>query len=258
MKKIALVFLSASVVVGLYLGLSKWQAPAKVAFSPSPEVLGVPTSEKGIEIEIGGRKFLAFYLSVPDASDITLIPNFDQAKTASDLFDSQKCGAVVSGGFYTPGGFPTGLFISEGETLKKYASSSLLNGLYSINDFETPRISKGVPRDHLRVALQAGPMLIENSFTQNLNLIRDEEARRVVVGVTGENKTVFVVFYNPESAFMGPKLDDMPQALQLFGEKTEIILADAMNLDGGSASAFYTSEVKLSEASFVSSFFCVK
>lgn len=258
MKKIALILLAAFIFVGIYLGLSKWQAPAKVAVSPSPEVLGVPTSEKGIEIETGGRKFLAFYLSVPDASDITLIPNFDQAKTASDLFDSQKCGAVVSGGFYTPGGSPTGLFVSEGETLKKYTSSSLLNGLYSINDFETPRISKGVPRDHLRVALQAGPVLIENSFTQNLNLIRDEEARRVVVGVTGENKTVFIVFYNPESAFMGPKLDDMPEALELFGEKTGIGLADAMNLDGGTASAFYTPEVKLPEVTPVGNFFCVK
>ena len=258
MKKIALVFLSASVVAGLYLGFSKWQAPAKVAQSPTPEVLGVPVKENGVEIETGGRKFLAFYLNVPNASDITLIPNFDQAKTASDLFDSQKCGAVVSGGFYTPEGSPTGLFIAEGETLKKYASSPLLNGLYSINDFETPRISKSVPRDHLRVVLQAGPVLIENSFTQNLKLIRDEEARRVVVGVTGENKTVFIVFYNPESAFMGPKLDDMPEALELFGEKTGIGLADAMNLDGGTASAFYTSEVKLSEASPVGSFFCVK
>ncbi len=258
MKRIILFLLFVAALGGLYLGLLKWQNPVKDALSPSPEVLGVPTSEKRIEIEIGERKFLAFYLEVPDASAITLIPNFEQTKTAFDLFAYQDCAAVVSGGFYTPEGSPTGLFISERETLKKYVSSSLLNGIYSINDFETPRIGKAVPRDHLRLGLQAGPVLIENSYEQNLKLIRDEEARRVVVGVTGENKTVFIVFYDPASTFIGPKLVDMPKALELFGEKTGIILADAMNLDGGSASAFYTSEVNLSEASPAGSFFCVK
>jgi uncharacterized protein YigE (DUF2233 family) len=258
MKRLILVSLSALVVAGIYFGLLKWRDPVENTLAPSPEVLGVPTSEKGVEIEIGERKFLAFYLEVPDASNITLIPNFDQAKNAFDLFAYQDCAGVVSGGFYTPEGTPTGFFISEGETLKKYTSSSLLNGVYSINDFATPRIGKAVPRDHLRLGLQAGPVLIENSYEQNLKLIRDEEARRVVVGVTGENKTVFIVFYDPESVFIGPMLEDMPQALELFGEKTGVVLADAMNLDGGSASAFFTAEVNLSEASPVGSFFCVK
>jgi hypothetical protein len=258
MKRLILVSLSGLVVAGIYFGLLKWRDPVENTLAPSPEVLGVPTSEKGVEIEIGERKFLAFYLEVPDASNITLLPNFDQAKNAFDLFAYQDCAGVISGGFYTPEGTPTGLFVSEGETLKKFTSSSFLNGVYSINDFETPRIGKAVPRDHLRLGLQAGPVLIENSFAQNLSILRDEEARRVVVGVTGENKTVFIVFYDPKSVFMGPMLEDMPRALELFGEKTGVVLADAMNLDGGSASAFFTAELNLSEASPVGSFFCVK
>ena len=258
MKRLILVFLSGLVVAGIYSGLLKWRDPVEDALAPSPEVLGVPASEKGVEIEIGERKFLAFYLVVPDASNITLVPNFDEAKNAFDLFTYQDCAGVVSGGFYTPEASPTGLFVSEGETLKKYTSSSLLNGVYSINDFETPRIGKAVPRDHLRLGLQAGPVLIENSFAQNLSILRDEEARRVVVGVTGENKTVFIVFYDPESAFIGPMLEDMPRALELFGEKTGVELADAMNLDGGSASAFFTADIALSESSLVGSFFCAK
>jgi uncharacterized protein YigE (DUF2233 family) len=253
-----LFLLFVAAIGGAYFGFLKWHRPVEDTLAPSPEVLGAPAAEKGVDIVLGERKFLAFYLEVPDASAITLIPNFNQAKTAFDLFADKTCTAVVSGGFYTPENSPTGLFISEGETLKKYTSSDLLNGIYSINDFETPRIGKGVPRDHLRLGLQAGPVLIENSFSQNLKLIRDEEARRVVVGVTGENKTVFIVFYDPNSTYMGPKLTDMPKAIELFGEKTGIVLADAMNLDGGSASAFYITEVKLSEASPAGSFFCLK
>ena len=258
MKKGALVFIAALVAVGLYIGLSGSSSKPKVSKSPEPEVLGVPAEDKGVEIKVGENAFKAFYLGVPNTQDITLIPNFGEKETARNIFEKGSCKALISGGFYTPEGSPTGLFVSEGSQIKKYVSSSLANGVYSINDFETPRITREVPRDHLRVALQAGPLLIENSFTQNLRLIRDEEARRIVIGVTGENQTVFMVFYNPNSVFIGPTLDSLPEVLESFQEKTGVELADAMNLDGGTASTFFSSEVRLPEATPVGSFFCIR
>lgn len=245
-------------VVGLYIGLSGNSAKPEVSKSPAPEVLGVPSGDKGVEIKVGENTFKAFYLKVSNAQEITLIPNFKEKETARSIFEKGKCKSLISGGFYTPEGSPTGLFISEGKETKRYVSSSLTNAVYSINDFETPRITREVPRDHLRVALQAGPLLIENSFVQNLRLVRDEEARRVVIGVTGENETYFLVFYSPGSVFTGPTLDSLPEALETFEEESGIDLADAMNLDGGTATAFYSSEIQLSEATPVGSFFCVR
>jgi len=258
MKKGVLVFIAALVAVGLYIGLSGRVSKPKTQASPTPGVLGIPSEGQGIEIEVGEKTFKAFYLKTPNTQDITLIPNFAEKETARNIFEKGSCKALISGGFYTPEGSPTGLFISEGNQIKKYVSSSLTNTVYSINDFATPRITREVPRDHLRVGLQAGPLLIENSFIQNLSLIRDEEARRIVVGVTGENETVFLVFYNPESTFTGPTLDSLPDVLESFQEKSGVEIADAMNLDGGTASAFYSSEVRLPEASPVGSFFCIR
>jgi len=258
MKKVALVFVSALAVIGLYIGLSGSFSKPKASKSPAPEVLGVPSEDKGIEIKLGENTFKAFYLKVSNSQDLRLIPNFGEKETARNMFEKGECKALISGGFYTPQGSPTGFFISEGNEIKKYVSSSLTNAVYSINDFETPRITREVPRDHLRVGLQAGPILIENSFSQDLRLIRDEEARRIVIGVTGGNQTVFMVFYNPNSVFTGPTLDSLPEVLESFQEKTGVELADAMNLDGGTASTFFSSEVRLPEATPVGSFFCIR
>lgn len=258
MKKVALVFLSAFVVIGLYLGLSSPTQRKQTSKTTDPEVLGVPIQNDGVEIEYQGQTFKAYYLKVAYAGDITLIPNFSEALSSSEIRKANNCKAVISGGFYTPEGNPTGLFVSQGETTKNFLNSSLANAVYSINDFETPRITGEPPRDHLRVGLQAGPLLIENSFVRDLRLIRDEQARRIVVGVTGDNETVFLVFYDPESSFMGPTLESLPELLNLFQKETNIELADAMNLDGGAHSAFLSQEANLSEASSVGSFFCVK
>jgi len=257
MKKLAVVSITITFLVGLYFGLNLKNFRSENYY---PKVLGVPVpaEEKGVDIEIKGAKFKAFYLKVPYGGDIILIPNFSEKETSANIFERSKCRALISGGFYNLDGSPTGLFISEGQEIKGYSRSSLANAIYSLNDFETPRITQPPPRDHLRIALQAGPLLIENSLRQKLRLARDEEARRIVLAITGENESVFIVFFSPESVYSGPKLADLADVLNEFQSKTGIILADAMNLDGGTASAFYTDEIRLPETKSVGSFLCIK
>lgn len=226
--------------------------------SSSPEVLGVPQANPGIDLEWKGSEIRAYFFQAKEASEIRLLPNFAEKKTSSEIFEKEGCSTLVSGGFYTPEGAPTGLFISEAVQIKRFVTSQLANAVYSVNDFETPRITRLPPQDPLRIAVQAGPLLIENGLTQDLRLVRDEEARRVVVGVTGSNETVFVVFYNQASAFTGPMLEDLPELLDVFQQKVGISLADAMNLDGGAASSFITQDVSLLEVSPIGSYFCIK
>ena len=165
---------------------------------------------------------------------------------------------MVNGGYYAAEGYPTGLFISESREFKIYISSSLSDAVYSINDFETPRITRLTPQDPLRVALQNGPLLIENDTLMKLSSKSDEEARRVVVGVTGNNETVFIVIYDSSSVFLGPRLKDLPEALEIFENQSQVDLADAMNLDGGMHSVFIKEEFTLLEHSPIGSYFCIK
>ena len=195
---------------------------------------------------------------VSQALSITYYPNYQEKLTSDEVKTKYGCVSLVSGGFYDSDRKPLGLVITQRIKISGYRQSELFNGVYSINDFETPRITKEVPKDGLRVALQSGPMLIENSFVQKLSLKRDEEARRIVIATTGDNQTIFIVFYNPNSVFMGPLLTDLPQLLTDFQKDTGVILADALNLDGGTASVFNHAGTNLPEAVLSGGFFCIK
>lgn len=209
-------------------------------------------------IEIEGKKYSASWGFVENADKLELLTNFSQKKSAVDVFEFEQCKILTNAGFYTKDDKPTGLFITDGKLVRKFSQNSLTNGVLSINYFGIPRITATAPEDPLRIALQAGPVLLDNAEFRTLSLVNDSEDRRMVAGVTGENKLIFIVFYDPESVYLGPKLVDMPQALSKFVEKTKIEIADAVNLDGGSASVFYSPNLKLSEIQNVGAFFCEK
>jgi hypothetical protein len=215
-------------------------------------------------IDFEGSKYLYNYFEVMNPSDLSLIPNFTEKKSADEVFEEFSCRALVSAGFYTKENSPAGLFISAGKTLRGYIKNSTFNAILSINDFSVPRITRNVPRDGLVNAVQTGPLLIENANALSVKLANDKSARRVVALVTGENRLYFLIIYSPTQLFGGPYITDLPGILSQIGKKEGIVWADAVNLDGGSASAFMTAfkktgkDDKFSELSPVGSFFCLK
>ena len=225
---------------------------------PTQRVLGFPesTGEDKKELKLNSKVTVNWYL-VGDEKKIFLYPNSEKL-TSKEFFEKEDCSFLSSAGYYKSDFSPTGLLISEYKEVSPFVNSTLSNAVFSVNDFETPRITSMVPRDRLRLALQVGPLLKENGVKQSLKPKNNEEAKRVVLGVTGENKAVFMVFFNPNSVYQGPLLKDLPDLVNEFEKETGIILADAMNLDGGTAAAFLTSETNFPEASFVGSFFCIK
>mgnify|MGYP001590102184 CR=1 FL=1 len=76
--------------------------------------------------------------------------------------------------------------------------------------------------------------------------------------VTDEDRLVFLSFYNPISYYLGPNLEDLPGLLKSFEKETGIQIKDAINLDGGTASAFYAEGVSLTELRPIGSYFCAR
>jgi hypothetical protein len=64
--------------------------------------------------------------------------------------------------------------------------------------------------------------------------------------------------YDPSSSFRGPKLADLPSFVSKLEKDVQVPLADAINLDGGSASTFKNGETYLTELSPVGSLLCIK
>ena len=204
------------------------------------------------------KNYQAYYVKVDETSKVDLIANFEEKLTAEQIKVKYNCASLVSGGFYTTDAKPTGFFLSDEKTLRNFANSKLFDGVLSVNDFATPRITRSIPQDHLKFGLQTGPILLENAALIKLSLNSDEPARRVLAAVTGENILYFIVIFNPEQVYDGPYLADLPGILSEIGKQTGISFADAVNLDGGSASAFYAGEKTFSELSSVGSAFCIK
>lgn len=208
------------------------------------------------EREVGG--FLYNFFVVQNASELDLIENFEQKKSSREIIEENNCAFVSSSSFYTIDNEPVGLVVADYETLGEYKQNSLFNGVFSINDFDTPRITTNVPGDRLRIAVQSGPILIENGSVQSLNIRNDKNSRRIVGFVTGKNEFGVMAVYSGDNKFSGPLLADLAELVYRAGEKDGLNIADAINFDGGSASTFKSDEVFMTEISPVGAFFCLQ
>lgn len=259
MKKLVYVIFLAVVIPGLVIFFKKGTNPQKILGTtnetPSP---AKANEENKIDFDFDSEEVSVSWFEVKDSSKIILIPNFKEKETATDIAAKNSCKMLTSGGFYSKDDKPSGFFLSEGKIFRNWQENHFLNGVYSINSFDIPRITQVPPQDSLRVAIQSGPELKENAEFTKLSIRQDKPARRIVLATTGSNSSVFLVFYNKSSVYLGPFLSKLPEALKIFEEKSGISLADAINLDGGSASAFYSEGVSLPELSPVGSFFCWK
>jgi uncharacterized protein YigE (DUF2233 family) len=199
--------------------------------------------------------------SLADTDSIVLIPNFEEKKVAKNVFEDSQCTLLINGGFYDrtdSAHSPIGYFEVDGDVASNFQKNKLFDGVLSINKIGTPRITRDVPIDPLVSAVQTGPILVENDSVLSVSSGADKKARRMVASVTGKNELIFMAVYSADSTFTGPLLADLPEIVNAFEEKTDINIADAINLDGGAASAFFAEDFSLSEFSPVGSFFCVK
>lgn len=229
----------------------------KQTLTPTPSVSYPPTPPaESTDVYLNGISYRIMWLTIDDLSQLTLIPNFTEKRTARSLIDNKECQEVANGGFYTKDNQPTGLFVADFKTLRNTIPNSLLNGYIVIDQNNTASIQASPPEISVRLALQTGPILIRNGKVVTLAIRDDEFARRVVMGITKKGKIIFLVLYDPENTWSGPKLADAPGILSGLIERFQ--LTDAVNLDGGSASAFIRMDVSLQELTSVGSFFCVR
>jgi len=252
MKKLILFIILIGLVLGVYY-LIKPQEEGNII-----NIVKKKDNKKEIQShEFENTNIIATWFSVDDVDGLILYPNYKDQITSSDAREKYDCTNLVSGGFYDEDNSPIGLFIGEGETLSKQVNNDTFNGYFSVSNNGDAKITSWVPSD-VRIGLQTGPLLIYEGNLRNLKLSRDKEARRVVLAQTESDKLYFIVLYDSESFYQGPKLDELPKMIKDIEENIGEKVTYAINLDGGAASSFYTKDFSLTELSFVGSFFCMK
>jgi hypothetical protein len=191
-------------------------------------------------------------------TNIDLIPNFIEKITSSTAKENNACLILTSAGFYTTDNTPIGLFSVEHEVMGKNTNSPLFNGYVYSKDNTSIELSSEPPSFKTAFAFQTGPILYYNSTKRLLKINNDEEARRIILFSTKDYKTILLVLFQKENTFKGPLLGDTPEILSKIVEIEKLTVTSAINLDGGSHSAFISSNISLGELLPVGSFLCVK
>lgn len=229
----------------------------------SAEVTKTPTSvpssitEQIIDFKIGEVSLQAAWIKVMDPKKISLYPNFQDHILSGDFRGQKKCQNLVSAGFYSKDNKPIGLFVTKGEKVSEKIQDRFFDGIFSVDNDGKPRITLQSPGDNLSLALQSGPILIYERRLQNLTIKDDKSARRVLVALTIDNQIYFFVIFEKESVLQGPYLEHLPKILGALGEKMKVHFSYALNLDGGTASTFYSDSIVLPEFAPVGGFFCI-
>jgi uncharacterized protein YigE (DUF2233 family) len=261
MKRIYLsIFLLAILLIGLFIYfknnsilLNPVVDTNSIISIPSPQISNFPEVSR---ISFNEREYAYEYFKVKNLEKLTLIPNFAEEKSTQKIKEEKLCVAGISGGFYDEENKPLGGFISEGKVRKVPIKSLLLDGfLWILGNQAAITIESPQRAD---ISLQSGPLLILNGNLTNLSIKQDKFARRSVAFLTEKRELMFMIIFDPQNITSGPNLEDLPLILKTIDKKQGFSIQNAINLDGGNASAIYTGKLSLLETTGVGSFFCVK
>lgn len=184
--------------------------------------------------------------------------NLSEKQPSLDIIKDQQCQYLINGGFYDKLDQPIGLVIKDGLEISPAQKNRLFNGYISATNSANFIISTTKPSLSSIVAIQTGPLLIKDSIIQNLQLISDQHKRRMVLAISSDNTPYFIAITLKDSDVEGPLLGDLSQLISLISNKEGLIFKDAINLDGGSASTFYTPNIHLKELTTIGSYLCFK
>ena len=209
--------------------------------SPSPA-----PSPQLITITVNQQAYSYVYATIDDLSSLKLFSNHSQKLSSQELINQYSCQILVNGNFYDEFDRPLGWLVSDGRELSPVIKSALFNGFLSFSTSKV-EISASPPSVSVNFGLQSGPLLILDQKILPLKINNDESRRRVVAALTANNQLVFLVINSP-------LLADAPGVVSAIGRQINLPFVVAINLDGGSASAFYSPEVFLKEYSYIGSF----
>jgi len=164
----------------------------------------------------------------------------DNASGDDDLAAAMErtgCLAGVNGNYFHPDRTPLGLVVSDGKTVHPQERAKLLSGMLTAtrDRISLLRTAEFQPDPKITQALQAGPFLVDHGVpVTGLNDTR--RAERTVVLSDGGGHCALLVCSSPVT------LAGMARILSSQGVISEMHVVRALNLDGGSSTAFWVKE----------------
>lgn len=199
------------------------------------------------------------HLAVFDRSRATIEivdqPN-EPRRTLAQIVEGKTFLAGVNGGYFDPEDAPVGLLVRQGKVVSPLRKARLLSGILSVagGKLRLQRLA-GYSSKRVTEAVQCGPFLVEKGRVIS-GLNRDRKARRTFVALD-RDKVAAIGFCSSVS------LADLAQILVAIAPAQALHVESALNMDGGSSSAFWfrgerTEPFSIGEQKIVRDFIAVK
>ena len=156
-----------------------------------------------------------------------------EGESLSAIMKRQKCVCGVNGGYFDPEFNPIGLRINDDKTFSPLRRARMITGILMQSDrgIDVIRVGEFSHARKITAAIQSGPFLVEASKpVRGLNA--SQRARRTFAGIADIDRALLGICSDVSLAELANMLATVPVA-----EKSKI--RRAMNLDGGSSSAFW-------------------
>jgi uncharacterized protein YigE (DUF2233 family) len=256
------IFLILFLITICYLLFFYKTPPAPTSpLTPTPSLKPNPTETPVSKISLKSGTFRYNYRQINKNEILTLIPNFDKQLDSDQIIKNNNCLFGINGGFYLPENKPLGLFEINSTKLGKYSSSLTFNGFLrqssdnhlTILDYDTLlNLSSSS-----NFVLQSGPLYKLNQSPKT-NFADTKAARRHLIAEDSEGNMFIFSIFGTESNYDGPTLNEIYEFFENPQIKKITNFTVALNLDGGSASAFYdqNQNIHVREIKPLGSFLC--
>jgi hypothetical protein len=197
-----------------------------------PGPAGIEHRHVVVENSAGDRVDFDVAIFSARACRLHVIDNPD-GKTLAATMQREKCVCGVNGGYFDPEFKPIGVRISDGETFSPLRRARMITGILLQSDrgVDVIRVSEFSHAKKISAAIQSGPFLVEASrHVRGLN--DSQRARRSFAGIADTDRAVLGICSDVSLAELANILATMPVA-------GNFRIRRAMNLDGGSSSAFW-------------------
>ena len=187
-----------------------------------------------VAVEDAGGQRVAVDVAVFSAKSTALrvIDNPDGQSLGAGM-KREKCVCGVNGGYFDTEFKPIGLRVADGATFSPSRRARLITGILLQSDrgIDIVRVSEFSRTKKIVAAIQSGPFLVEGS--KRIRGLNDSQlARRTFAGIATNDRAFLGVCSDVSLAELANILATAPMVAD---SKTR----RAMNLDGGSSSAFW-------------------
>jgi uncharacterized protein YigE (DUF2233 family) len=181
----------------------------------------------------GGEATIELALFSAKSAALRVVDNPGGDQELAAVMRRSRGFAGVNGGYFDPQNAPIGLLISDGKSIAPFRKARLLSGVLvaAKGRIELLRAGEYSSRKTTTAALQCGPFLVDGG-TAVPGLNDTKSARRTFVLTAGSDRTA-LGFCSPVTL---AQLGDILATARL---APDIKIQRALNLDGGSSSAFW-------------------